>query len=254
VRILAKEDDTWVSINGGTPIGIDAGEWHELNGVGEALCISSTKPVAVNRYMEGMLCAGAGDPSQLGLMPLNSPIDHATFYATDHIQIEAHSITITTPLAGAGSISLDGIPLAASITPYPACADLGYVTVPIVAGAHQLVCPQGCQAQVQGFGIGQSYAFGLMPGTSTEQVVETGISSTVAATSVILYDSGSRMLNWPVQLGSAGLEVRDMAGNLVLTARTSGVAGMRLPAMSSGVYMVTVRGASGTTTGRFVVL
>ncbi len=253
LRVLAQEDVTLVSIDDAPPVQLNAGQWQELNGLAEGVCIMATKPVAVNRYMEGYQCAGMGDPSQIGIMPLVSPITHAVFSAPEHGQIEQHSITITAAVNDIDDVSLDGLPIVQPVNAYPACVELGYLTVPIASGVHELSCPDGCQAQVQGFGIGQSYAFALMQGTPGAQDIETALPGTMAVAEAITFDATNSTLNWTGNAGPFHVTVRDMLGHVVFTARTTGASGVRLPALSAAMYVTTAQGLAGAVSSRFVM-
>lgn len=253
VRVLAQEDGTWVEIDGQAPVQLDAGQWHELNGLAAGVCITATKPVAVNRYMEGYQCASMGDPSQIGLMPVSSPITQATFSAPDQDQIEQHSITITAAMSDFGDVSLDGVPLVQLPTAYAECSDRGYVTVPIGAGAHELSCPSGCQAQVQGLATGQSYAFSLMQGAIAQQIAATGLEEEGEESPSLIFDHVSRRLIWPASVSPFQVELRDLSGRLVYTARASGTTGIRLPSLPPGLYVALAQGPTGSASGKFMV-
>lgn len=253
VRVLAQEDGTWVGIDGQAPVQLDAGQWQELNGLASGVCITANKPIAVNRYMEGYQCANVGDPSQIGLMPMSSPITQATFSAPDQDQVEQHSITITAAMSDFGDVALDAVPLVQIPTAYAACSDRGYVTVPIGPGAHELSCPSGCQAQVQGLGTGQSYAFSLMQGAIAEQIAATGLVEAGEGSPSLIFDHVNRLLSWPGNVNPFQVDLRDLAGRLVYTARVSGSAGIRLPVLPAGVYVAMAQGQAGSVSGKFMV-
>ncbi|MBK9175171.1 MAG: hypothetical protein IPM46_02305 [Flavobacteriales bacterium] len=158
-RVMAHQDGTVITIGGGAPITLNAGQRLEVNGTGTPACIDASKPVSVAQLLEGYSCAGNGDPSLLLLSPSNRVSEQARFHTPTSSQINSHSISIVVPSAATGQVQLDGAPVSAALfQPYAGCADRQYAKIPITAGVHRIQCAAGFQAYMFGLGYGESYA------------------------------------------------------------------------------------------------
>ncbi|HKR05671.1 MAG TPA: IgGFc-binding protein, partial [Bacteroidia bacterium] len=62
LRVLADQNGTSYSIDGGAPTFLNAGQFTEINNIPGSRCVIANKPVSVIQYMQGLSCAGAGDP------------------------------------------------------------------------------------------------------------------------------------------------------------------------------------------------
>lgn len=158
-RVMAHQDGTVVTIGGGAPITLNAGQRHEVNGTSTPACIDASKPVSVAQVLEGYSCAGNGDPSLLLLSPSSRISQQARFHTPTSSQINTHSVSIVVPSAATGQVQLDGSPVSAALfQPYSGCNDRRYAKIPITAGVHRIQCAAGFQAYVFGLGYGESYA------------------------------------------------------------------------------------------------
>ena len=96
-RILADVDNTMIIIDGGPPVILNAGQKHEVNGVAAPVCIQASHPVSVVQMLEGVACAGNGDPSLLILSPHERLSTKASFNAPVSPQLSQHSIGLIVP-------------------------------------------------------------------------------------------------------------------------------------------------------------
>ena len=69
LRVLAAQDGTLVTRNGGPPQMLNAGAVLEVNNVSGPTCIEATAPVSVAQLLEGGACGGMGDPSMVVMSP-----------------------------------------------------------------------------------------------------------------------------------------------------------------------------------------
>ncbi|MBL7954080.1 MAG: gliding motility-associated C-terminal domain-containing protein [Flavobacteriales bacterium] len=159
VRVMAEFDATTVTINGGAPIVLNAGQRHELNGTTSPACIQANKPVSVAQLMEGYSCAGNGDPALWLTSPAERLSTSASWHTSGSSLITQHSVSVVVPLAAVGQLTLDGVVVpAAQFQPFSGCADRRHVKLPVAAGRHELTAAAGFQAYAFGTGYGESYA------------------------------------------------------------------------------------------------
>ncbi|MCC6576061.1 MAG: gliding motility-associated C-terminal domain-containing protein, partial [Flavobacteriales bacterium] len=160
IRILAAQNGTNVTVNGGAPIALNAGQAHEMNGVVGDACISASAPVSVVVIYEGYNCANAGDPSMLVIEPDDRSTMATTFSTVSSPQLSAHRVELVVPTAVVGQVAVDGVPVPTGIfTPFASCASWSHASRIVGAGTHSVTAPQGIHVYATGFGTGESYAF-----------------------------------------------------------------------------------------------
>ncbi len=158
-RIMADENNTSVTIAGGAPFILNAGQRHEVNGNSTPVCIEANKPVSVVQIMEGYACAGNGDPSLLLLSPADRLSKSALFQTPTSPQINLHSISLVVPTASVGQLTLNGnLVNPALFQAYPGCSDRSYASMVVPAGVHRVQASSGFQLHAFGMGFGESYA------------------------------------------------------------------------------------------------
>jgi gliding motility-associated-like protein len=161
-RVLADQNGTQISIDGGAPISLNAGGTYEVNGATSPVCITATQPVSVAQLMEGFNCANKGDPAMIELLPDARKTTQAVFANVISPQITQHTVSVIMQTADIGGLQLDGVPVnTALFTPYAACAGWSNAVLPTVAGTHTLAAPGGFIAYASGTGTGESYALGV---------------------------------------------------------------------------------------------
>ncbi|HRO98259.1 MAG TPA: hypothetical protein PLN54_02370 [Flavobacteriales bacterium] len=158
-RILADQDGTSVSIGGGAPFILNAGQRHEVNGTNVPVCIQASRPVSVAQLLEGYGCAGNGDPSLFILSPHDRLSRSATFHTSTSNQINQHSVSVIMPTGTSAPLLLNGIPVnPALFQTYPGCSDRVWAQIPVSTGVSRLQSTVGFQAYMFGIGFGESYA------------------------------------------------------------------------------------------------
>ncbi len=158
-RIMADENGTTVTIGGGTPFTLNAGQRHEVNGSTNPVCINASKPVSVVQLLEGYSCAGNGDPSLILLSPVDRTSTNVLLHTPTSSQINQHSISVVVQQAAVGQLTLNGTVVNPSLfTPYQGCSDRLYARFPVAAGVHRLQASTGFQVYSFGLGYGESYA------------------------------------------------------------------------------------------------
>lgn len=191
-RVMAHTNGTLVTINGGAPILLNAGQRHEVNGATAPACIEASQPVSVAQVMEGYSCAGNGDPSLLILSPAERLSRSARFHTSNSAQVNSHSVSLVVPASAVNQVQIDGVALNPSLfQPYAACSDRAHARVTVTPGPHRITCPAGFQAYAFGIGFGESYASSVhdIARQSTQQ------DSTVCGTGTITLNSPEPLNN-----------------------------------------------------------
>lgn len=158
-RIMAEQNGTTVTINGGAPITLNAGQRYEVNGSTAPVCIHASLPVSVAQLLEGYSCAGNGDPSLFLVSPAERMSRSAAWNTSQSSLITQHSVSVVVPTASVGQLTLDGVVVPPSqFQSYPGCADRKHVKLTVSNGRHVLAAASGFQAYMFGTGYGESYA------------------------------------------------------------------------------------------------
>ena len=186
-RILADQNGTSVTVNGGAPIPMNAGQVVEVNNFAGAACFESNLPISVAQYMQGASCSRNGDPALLILNAADQSIDNVTFATVVSTVITTHFLNVVIETANIPSLSLDGAPVAPALfTNFPACPTHSWASFPITAGSHTLDCPDGFTAYAYGTGGYESYAYSVgsfspLPPINLDSVLCTSDTLTLAA-------------------------------------------------------------------------
>lgn len=191
-RVMAHQNGTNVTIGGGAPITLNAGQTHEVSGTATPVCIEASQPVSVAQLLEGYSCAGNGDPSLFLLSPADRMSTSVRWSTLGSAQINSHSVSIVVPASAVNSVLLDGNPVSPSLfQAYGACADRRHAKLPVSAGAHRLQCAAGFQAYLLGIGYGESYA------TSAHDLKATPVppDSTICGASTVTLTTPEPLVN-----------------------------------------------------------
>ncbi|MEO8069353.1 MAG: T9SS type B sorting domain-containing protein [Flavobacteriales bacterium] len=178
-RVLADQNATSVTVDGGAPILLNAGQSFTLNGATQPVCIHADKPISSVEIFEGFNCSGAGDPSSLNLVPQDR-LSYAGRWSTiTSGQITQHRIAVVMPASGIGQLQLDGSTVSpGTFSPYSACNTWVKGSIIVTPGAHRLQSATGFIAYAYGFGMGESYAFNIGDRSTPTQPVDTVICAT----------------------------------------------------------------------------
>lgn len=178
-RVLADQNATAVTVNGGAPIVLNAGQSMTVNGAAQPVCIHADKPISSVQILEGYNCSGAGDPSSLNLLPQDRLSTGGRWSTITSGQITQHHIAVVMPATGIGQLQLDGSTVGAgNFTPYTACGSMVYASLVVPVGAHRLNSAAGFIAYAYGYGMGESYAFAIGDRSTPTQPVDTVICAT----------------------------------------------------------------------------
>jgi gliding motility-associated-like protein len=162
-RITAHQNGTQVSVNGGAPLTLSAGQTMETTNANQAVCITSSLPVGVVQLLRGSSCSGGvGDPTMLVVPPIDHDLRTVRFSTLTSPDITTHSLSIVIPTAAVGTLLLDGSPVNSSLfTSFLACPSMSWARFAISAGSHGLSCPTPFNAYAHGIGPQEGYSFTL---------------------------------------------------------------------------------------------
>ena len=158
LRILAKDNNTTFSINGGAGITLNAGNYHEsiLNA---AALIQSNKPVSVAQLSQGKHCDNQdGDPAMVILPPLNQYTDSSVIHSFLTNNIASLYTNITSLAADTQHVRFNGNPVI-GWNILPTKPDYAYTGFTIIAGTHTVNSISGICCMVYGFGNIESFAY-----------------------------------------------------------------------------------------------
>jgi hypothetical protein len=162
-RVLASQNGTSVSIGGGTPFTLNAGQFQEFQYQVGPRCIQASQPVAVIQYMQGISCGGNGDPAMLIIDDVTKKIDNITFSTVQSNVITTHYLNVVIDAADLGNVTLDGTPISANLfQDFPSCPGQLWAGFQISPGSHTLDAPGGgVTGYVYGNGEAESYAYSV---------------------------------------------------------------------------------------------
>jgi len=155
-RIIANENSTSVSINGGAPFNLNAGQVQQSD-ANQPRFITSNKPISIIQYAQGGSCDGVGDPFSVLVPPIEQSINNITFNAFSSSIITSYYVNIVTKTNSTGILTLDGTPR--PFTTIPANPLYSYARVPITQGNHTIISDSGFVAMVYGYGSYESYGY-----------------------------------------------------------------------------------------------
>ncbi len=161
-RVLAKDNGTQISIDGGPLQSLNAGQFIEVNDEAQPRQITSNLPVQVVQLMQGDNCSLNGDPAMLILNAHDQKISNVTFSTVASTVITSHFLNIVVETADIGTVLLDNIPIATnSFAPFPSNPATSFARVPVAQGSHNIFTPNGFTAYLYGMGTAESYAYSL---------------------------------------------------------------------------------------------
>ena len=160
-RILADRPGTVVTVNGGAPINMTAGQIVEVNNYNAAACFESNLPISVAQLMQGAGCSLTGDPALLILNAADQSINNVTFATVVSTVITNHYINIVAENASIPTLTLDGTPInPALFSSYASCSNYSWANFAITQGSHTINAGVGgFIAYAYGTGGYESYAY-----------------------------------------------------------------------------------------------
>jgi hypothetical protein len=169
-RIVASEDGTAVTQDGVAIGTVDRGDYLEVGPLAGDHRFAADKPIFVTQYMTGVNSPGAisGDPAMGNQMPSAQYLTDYTFSTVGGSQFVQHFLTVIAENGDVGSLTLDGVPVAAgSFTPI---AGTGYssAVIALSEGTHTTSSANPHGITVEGYNSADSY---LYPGGALFQFI-----------------------------------------------------------------------------------
>jgi gliding motility-associated-like protein len=158
-RIIASANGTQVSINGGAPINLNAGQVHQFD-TGTPSYVSSNNPIQITQYSKGSSCDNtSSDPFMIMLSPVEQTLKYITFNAFTSSVITNYYLNIVTKTANTNLMRLDGNNIGAQFVSVPSNPAYSYAQLNISQGNHTLQSDSGFVAYVYGYGQDESYGY-----------------------------------------------------------------------------------------------
>ncbi len=157
-RIMALENNTVVTINGGANINLNAGQFHEAT-LQQSSYIVGDKPISVAQYSRGTTCDNVtSDPFMIMISPIEQTLDYIVFQAFNTPVINQFYTNVITKTIYTNQVLLNGATMP-NWTQVPSNPDYSYARRNINQGTHVLQSPHGLLATVYGFGNADSYGY-----------------------------------------------------------------------------------------------
>lgn len=158
-RIMASQNTTTVSVNGGAPFVLNAGQYNQQT-LNSASYITADKPIQVMQYSKGGDCDGANaDPFIITLSPIEQTLDTITFNAFTSSVISSYFVNIISKTSTKNSVFLDGNPIGGFFSTIPSNPTYSFSRRPISSGNHTIASDSGVVAYVYGYGSYESYGY-----------------------------------------------------------------------------------------------
>lgn len=160
-RVLASKNGTSITINNGTPISLNAGQFHQFV-TNQTAYINSNEPVTVGQYpMSSNNCQNSsqlGDPSLLVWSPLEQMLNNITLHASNLWQITNCYINVVTKTSDTSIFRLNNNKVAFSVVSGNPLYSNAAIPVTVNAN-HKLKSDSGFLAVSYGWGQYESYAY-----------------------------------------------------------------------------------------------
>ncbi|NRA11196.1 MAG: hypothetical protein HRT57_04485, partial [Crocinitomicaceae bacterium] len=183
-RILARDNATQVSIDGGAPFNMTAGQVIEYNDIAAPRQVVSNSPIQVIQHMQGDGCALNGDPAMLILNANDQKINEVTFSTVSSLVITTHFLNVIVETANVGTVLLDNTPIpVGSFSQFPSNPINSYAQVAVTQGSHNIYAVNGFTAYSYGMGNAESYAYSV-GSYKAEQILQ--IDSLICSTDTVV--------------------------------------------------------------------
>lgn len=158
-RIMASQANTSVSVNGGAPFTLNAGQYNQQS-LSSASFITADKPIMVMQYSKGGDCDNANaDPFIITLSPVEQILDTITFNAFTSSVISSYFVNIISKTSSKNSVFLDGNGIGGFFAPITSNPTYSFARRPITSGNHTIASDSGIVAYVYGYGSYESYGY-----------------------------------------------------------------------------------------------
>lgn len=157
-QVMATQNATSVSVNGGAPISLNTGQTYQFDNNIPSF-VSSDNPIMIMQYAQGYDCDSVGDPFQILMFPQEQSINNISFNAFVTPIINEYWVNVVVKTADVVNTILDGVNIASSFSPVPSNTTFSYAQVNISSGNHTLKNPGGLLAYIYGWGAAESFGY-----------------------------------------------------------------------------------------------
>ena len=158
-RVVASQNGTSFTIDGGAAINLNQGQFYQVN-LSTASYIKSNKPISLSQFSRGSVCDGANsDPFYIMMSPTEQMLNYTTFNAFTSSIISQYYLNVVSKSNGLGNIQLDGVPIGGQFASVPSNPLYSYAKIDIAQGNHTMVSDSGFFAYVYGYGSYESYGY-----------------------------------------------------------------------------------------------
>ena len=202
IRVVAKDDNTTVQINGNTVATLNSGGFYSSPApLSQPASISANKPISMAQYALTAGCAERsnlnnneipGDPDMVILNPTEYSIKNITVYSSTRESISEQYINVLIKTASASSFLINGRAPTTAFTPLTALPDYSYLQLNLNSyrtNNFNLTADDGFNAIAYGFGRVESYAYSAGTNLATT-LTATAVDpvSNLSITSACVYD------------------------------------------------------------------
>lgn len=173
IRVVAVSDETAIYRDGVLRHTLSKGEVYEalLDAPSE---LKSNRPVLISQYLRGVTAGGAGDPSEVLVVPtaqfMSSYLVAATFAGDTAPRFLENYLNVVIPTGAVSTLRLDGAAISAPFFPIPGTT-FSWAALPVGLTPHRIeaAVPFGLYA----YGIGQDVSYALPGGTELRTINDT---------------------------------------------------------------------------------
>lgn len=173
VRILAKDDNTLVKIDGNVVANLKSGEYFTTDTpLAKPSFINCSKPVCVAQYAITQSCSnqtsgkantssGYSDPDMVILNPIQFDIRDITLYSSNKQDIKEQYVNILLKTAAIPSLLVNNKPPDGIFQPFGVSPGFSYIQLPLKDSTNtfHITASDGFSAIAYGFGNVESYAY-----------------------------------------------------------------------------------------------
>ena len=180
-RVMASEDNTTVSFNGGVVAVLNAGEIYPAAFTSTPVLlnaptsITADKPISVAHYLQTSACSGSnnGDPDMVLLNPIEQNIKDITVFTSTQQNITRQWINVLIPTIAAPTFKIDGVAPTTPFVPAPNIPGYSYLRhlfTPATNGSRYLTADSGFNAVLYGYQGGNFESYAYSAGTNVKDL------------------------------------------------------------------------------------
>lgn len=180
-RILAKDDNTEVKVNGAVVAVLNSGQFYPSSSSGSlsnvVSIISANKPISVAQYAISQACAGGSgvsDPDMVILNPIEYNIKNITVYSSNKEDITEQYLNILIKTVAASTFKINGVIPPTAFSEIPSAPEYSYLKLNLNnfgTGNFTLSADDGFNAVAYGFGDHESYAYSAGTSLASSQTI-----------------------------------------------------------------------------------